>query len=131
MASLRANEAEASRAYLSYSHTRNGTPSYCAIAVTVKNKTGQTLYIDLGNTFFIRNMSPSPYYVPSATQTTTSTTTGASINMGAVAGALGVGGRAGTLASGVNCRWGKHKQYKRHYIYTACYTRSCTFFQDT
>ena len=102
VASLRANEAEASRAYMSYPHTRNGTPSYCAIAVTVKNKTGQTLYIDLGNTFFIRNSSPSPYYVPSATQTTTSTTTGASINMGAVAGALGVGGRAGTLASGVN-----------------------------
>lgn len=100
--SLRTNEAEASRAYLSYPHTRNGTPTYCAIAVTVKNRTGQTLYIDLGNTFFFRNSSPSPYYVPSATQTTTSKTSGASVNMGAVAGALGVGGRAGTLASGVN-----------------------------
>lgn len=105
--SLRANEAEASRAWMSYPHTRNGTPSYCAIAVTVKNKTGQTLYIDLGNTFFIRNSSPTSYYVPSATQTTTATTTGASVNMGAVAGAIGVGGRAGTLASGVNVGGGK------------------------
>ena len=100
--SLRANEAEASRAYMSYSHTRNGTPTYCAIAVTVKNKTNQTLFLDLGNTFFLRNGSPSPYYVPSATQTTTSTTTGSTVNMGAVAGALGVGGRAGALANGVN-----------------------------
>ena len=100
--SLRANEAESSRAYMSYPHTRNGTPTYCAIAVTVKNRTGQTLFLDLGNTFFLRNGSPSPYYVPSATQTTTSTTTGTTVNMGAVAGALGVGGRAGTLASGVN-----------------------------
>ena len=99
---MRANEAESSRAYLSYPHTRNGTPTYCAIAVTVKNRTDQTLFLDLGNTFFLRNGSPSPYYVPSATQTTTSTTTGATVNMGAVAGALGVGGRAGTLASGVN-----------------------------
>ena len=102
LASLRTNEAEASHAYLSYSHTRNGTPSYCAIAVTVKNRTGQTLYLDLGNTFFLRNGSPFPYYVPSATQTTASTTTGASVNMGAVAGALGVGGRVGALANGVN-----------------------------
>lgn len=100
--SLRTNEAEASRAYNSYPHTRNGTPTYCAIAVTVKNRTDQTLFLDLGNTFFLRNGSPSSYYVPSATQTTTSATTGATVNMGAVAGALGVGGQAGTLASGVN-----------------------------
>lgn len=100
--SVRANEAAASRAYMSYEHTKNGTPSFCAIAVTIKNRTGNTLYLDLGNTFFIRNGAPSPYYVPSATQTTTGTTAGTSVNMGAVAGALGVGGPVGTLARGVN-----------------------------
>ena len=43
-----------------------------------------------------------PYYVPSATSVSKSTSTGVGINMGAVAGVLGVSGSLGTLASGVN-----------------------------
>ena len=99
---VRANEAETSRAYLSHVHTRGGTPTHNGIVVSVKNKTDKTIYLDLGNTFFMRNNSPSPYYIPSATQITSGTSTGASVNMGAVANALGVGGTIGTLANGVN-----------------------------
>lgn len=77
------------------------------IQVIVENISTRTLYVDLGNSFFVRNGEASPYYTPSATSTTTGTSGGASINLGSVASALGVGGIAGTLASGVNVGGGK------------------------
>lgn len=77
------------------------------IQVTVENISAKTVYVDLGNSFFVRNGEASPYYVPSATSTTTGTSGGASVNLGSVASALGVGGIAGTLASGVNVGGGK------------------------
>lgn len=72
------------------------------LAVTLKNKTQRTIYIDLGNSFFTSEEVAEAYYVPQVTSTTTSKSTGVSVNAGAVAGALGVGGALGTLASGVN-----------------------------
>ena len=74
-------------------------PAFC---VTIKNKTNKTIYIDLGNTFFSRGGEAQPYYVPGETHQYKGGTTGASVNLGAVAGALGVGGAVGTLANGVN-----------------------------
>ncbi len=73
-----------------------------ALAVTVTNKSNGTIYLDLGNTFFIRQGKSTCYYVPSVTTSTSSNTTGGSINLGSVAGALGVGGSAKALANGVN-----------------------------
>ena len=70
--------------------------------VTIQNTSNRTLYIDLGNSFFKRNGEASPYYIPSSTSSTTSNGNGASVNLGAVTGALGVGGAVGTLANGVN-----------------------------
>lgn len=67
----------------------------------LKNKTSRTLYIDLGNTFIIRNGNASPYYIPTSTSSSTSSGSGASVNLGAVAGALGIGGALGTLAGGI------------------------------
>lgn len=67
----------------------------------LKNKTNKTLYVDLGNTFISRNEVATPYYVPSSTSSSNSSSSGASVNLGAVAGALGVGGAIGTLAGGV------------------------------
>lgn len=72
------------------------------IQVKLTNNSDQSLYVDLANTFFKRGSLASPYYVPTSTTSSSSSTTGASVNMGAVAGALGVGGSVGTLASGVN-----------------------------
>jgi len=77
------------------------------IQMSVENISTKTVYVDLGNSFFIRNGKASPYYTPSATSTTTGSSGGASINLGSVASALGVGGIAGTLASGVNVGGGK------------------------
>lgn len=68
----------------------------------LKNKNNKTLYVDLGNSFIMRNGVATAYYVPSSTSTSSSSSSGASVNLGAVAGAVGVGGALGTLASGVN-----------------------------
>lgn len=62
------------------------------------NKTDKILYIDLANCF-IGNDS---FYKPSMNITTEGRSVGTSVNMGAVAGALGIGGAPGLLASGIN-----------------------------
>lgn len=72
------------------------------LGISLTNKTNRVIYVDLGNTFLAQAGVSQPYYVPSATSVSKGTSTGASVNMGAVAGALGVGGALGTLANGVN-----------------------------
>ncbi len=72
-----------------------------ALVVNLFNKTDKTIYIDLANSFLI-NGDAHPYYIPTATSTGQGSTTGGSINPGAVASALGVSGTAGKLASGIN-----------------------------
>lgn len=71
------------------------------IKLRVKNKSGKTLYFDLGNTFIMRKGVAMAYYVPSSTSTSNSSSSGMGVNLGAVAGAVGVGGALGTLASGI------------------------------
>lgn len=72
------------------------------MVVTLKNKTGKTIYVDLGTSYFITGEESTPYYIPTATTTSSSNTSGGSVNMGSVAGALGIGGALGTLAGGLN-----------------------------
>ena len=71
------------------------------IKLRVKNKSGKTLYLDLGNTFIMRKGVATAYYVPSSTSTSNSSSSGMGVNFGAVAGAVGVGGALGTLTSGM------------------------------
>lgn len=73
-----------------------------ALQFSIKNKTNRTIYLDLGNTFYISMGQSICFYTPSSTTTTSSSSSGGSLNLGAVAGALGVGGIAGTIANGVN-----------------------------
>lgn len=75
---------------------------YPHVIVTVKNKTMKPIYVDLGQCFLVKGEEPYAYYVPGETHTTTGTSTGVSVNMGSVTGALGLGGVMGTLANGVN-----------------------------
>jgi len=77
------------------------TKLYRLVAV-LKNKTNRTLYIDLANSYLLLNGEAHPYYVPTAISQTTGTSSGVGVNMGAVTGAMGVGGSLGTLANGVN-----------------------------
>ncbi len=68
----------------------------------ITNRSNAMIYVDLGNTFFMCNGESMRYYVPSATTSTSGSTTGGSVNLGAVAGAMGMGGSLGRLASGIN-----------------------------
>lgn len=71
------------------------------IAAKIRNRTDKTIYVDLGNTFLIRNGVSEAYYRPSSTSSTSGGSQGAGINLGGIAGAFGLGGPVGALASGV------------------------------
>lgn len=85
-------------------------PSYGAklvphrlIRIAITNKTNSMIYVDLANTFKIYSDGTSePYFTNSTYTTSSGGSTGGSLNLGAVAGAVGIGGALGTLASGVN-----------------------------
>lgn len=73
-----------------------------AILFSIRNKTNQMLYLDLANTFFVTSGQSTCYYIPSSTTDSRSSASGASVNLGAVTNALGVGGFVGSLANGIN-----------------------------
>lgn len=83
-----------------------GGHSYHGIGGTrikVINKTDHPIYVDLASCYKIMNDGYSmSYFNNSIYKKGVTNTTGASMNMGAVAGALGVGGVLGKLASGLN-----------------------------
>ena len=77
------------------------------LEVLVQNLTDSTMIIDRTMSFFVNSDGMSTSYYDPTIQTTTTTdmassTKGATVNLGAVAGALGVGGVAGRVLSGVN-----------------------------
>lgn len=95
--------------FVDYSSGKNAKLQYAvdmyqnyALGVKVQNKTNHTIYIDLGNTFQTRSGEAQAYYVPSSTVTSNGSTAGGSVNLGSIAGAVGIGGALGTLAGGVN-----------------------------
>lgn len=78
-----------------------------ALTAVVYNRTSEIMVIDQTKSFFINSDGKSvSYYDPTVRTTSTtdltSSTSGASVNLGAVAGALGIGGALGTLANGIN-----------------------------
>ena len=79
-------------------------PYLCNVGIKfmIQNKTNNTLYLDLGNTFYVSMGHSVGYYVPTSTTTTNSSSSGVGINAGAIAGAMGLGGVAGKLAGGIN-----------------------------
>lgn len=86
-----------------------GTRTYNPVfVVKIKNKSDKTIYIDLGNSFFIRDDNTTAYYIPSSISNSAGSSSGAGVNLGAVTGAIGIGGALGTLAGGVNV--GSEKQ---------------------
>lgn len=92
-----------------------------ALSITLKNKTNQIIYVDLGNSFFIRGNEASPFYIPSSTSRTDGSGSGVGLNVGSVTNALGVGGVVGTLAQGVTVGGGKSQSsttvtYSQRYI---------------
>ena len=77
------------------------------VDVVVQNNTDEIMTIDRTKSFFCdHDGNSTPYYDPTvnvlAESNTSGHTTGASVNLGSVARAVGVGGVAGALLSGVN-----------------------------
>ena len=71
--------------------------------IKLTNKTNGNIYIDLANTFKIDDRGNSkPYYSNKTYTVSSSSSSGGSVNVGAVTNTLGIGGAVGTLASGVN-----------------------------
>lgn len=85
-----------------YSITDNGE-----IVVAVKNNTDDIMIIDQTKSFLVNSDGTSESYYDPTVRVTSNTrsnseTRGGSLNLGAVTGALGIGGIIGTLASGIN-----------------------------
>lgn len=93
---------ENAKIIVGYSITSSGE-----LIVAVKNNTDEIMVIDQTKSFLVNSDGTSiSYYDPTvrvtSNTTTSSETRGGSVNLGAVAGALGIGGPLGTLASGIN-----------------------------
>lgn len=77
------------------------------LIVTIKNLTDEVMIIDQTKTFFVNTDGMSfSYYDPTVVTTSvtdlSSTTTGASVNLGAIGGAIGIGGTLGRILGGIN-----------------------------
>lgn len=70
--------------------------------VMIINKTDSTMYIDMAESYYIGNGEAQRLYTNSVTTNFSSGSKGATVNLGSVTNALGVGGVVGTLAQGVN-----------------------------
>lgn len=81
----------------------NGKRRVAGNRIKVTNKTDAPIYIDLASSFKILNGGyAQPYYSNSSFTEGKSASRGASMNLGAVAGAMGIGGVVGTLMGGMS-----------------------------
>lgn len=80
------------------------------------NKTNNTIYVDLGNTFRVDEKGNYKVYF-NTTQTTINHGSGGSVglNIGAVSNVLGINGAIGTLANGINVSKGNHNSSSKTY----------------
>lgn len=80
----------------------------CCYKIKITNKTRQPIYVDLANSFKVKyNGEAVAYFTNSTYSTSSGKSSGASMNLGAIAGAVGIGGVVGTLASGISVGGGK------------------------
>lgn len=78
-----------------------------ALTAVVYNRTSEIMTIDQTKSFFVNSDGKSVSYYDPTVRTTSvtdmsSVTKGASVNLGSIAGALGVGGTIGQIANGIN-----------------------------
>lgn len=83
--------------------SHEGTFSYTSWGIKLKNKTNKVIYVDKGNCFRVLRDGDSYCYLNDEEQVTVNQGggSGASIGLGAIASAVGIGGIAGQLASGI------------------------------
>ncbi len=70
--------------------------------IEIKNKTNNIIYIDKGNSFRSVNNVSTPFYDTKQISVSTGGGSGGNLGLGAIAGALGVGGVIGDIAGGVS-----------------------------
>ncbi|MCM1520782.1 MAG: hypothetical protein NC098_08360 [Lachnoclostridium sp.] len=70
--------------------------------IKITNKTNENVYVDIANSFRINSKGESSSFLDKRMITHNSNSGGVGVNMGAMTGALGIGGAIGALASGVN-----------------------------
>lgn len=80
------------------------------LKMAIYNKTDNVIFVDKANTFAYTNGNPETLFKNSATTTSNTKSSGASVNLGGIAGALGVGGVAGGILSTVNVGGGNSSQ---------------------
>lgn len=68
----------------------------------IYNKTDNVIYVDKENSFAYINDTPTTLFQNSSYTTGTGSESGASVNLGGIANALGIGGPAGSILGGVN-----------------------------
>ncbi len=78
-----------------------------ALTAVVYNRTSEIMTIDQTKSFFVNSDGKSVSYYDPTVRTTSvtdmsSVTKGGSVNLGSIAGALGIGGTIGQLANGIN-----------------------------
>lgn len=84
--------------------------------VQVHNKTDHVVYVDLGSTFRVmKDGSSKVYFDNSQTTISKSSGSGMGVNLGAIAGVMGVGGTLGTLANGVSVGGGSSTTVSKVY----------------
>ena len=76
----------------------DGHNNYCLIT----NTSDSTLYIDLGESYYLYNSQANRLFSNSITTTFGSGTVGTGVNVGSIANAVGIGGIAGEIANGIN-----------------------------
>lgn len=79
-----------------------GEAPFPTMRIMVTNKSNKIIYIDLGTSFIKKNNVASVIYTPTVTSTMIGQSFGTSINMGAVAKSIGIGGFVGTAMGGIN-----------------------------
>lgn len=88
--------------YTKYANENFNLGPYPTLRIKVTNKTDQIVFIDLGTSYLKKNDIATVIYTPTITSTMTGQSIGTSVNMGAVANAVGIGGMVGTALGGVN-----------------------------
>lgn len=75
----------------------------------IQNNTNKTMYVDLGESYVVKDGLAQRIYSNSVITDTKSNSDGSSVNLGAITGALGIGGFVGNVASGINVGGGTSK----------------------
>lgn len=94
------------------------TKDYCdwRYHIELRNKTSNLIYVDkLNCSQTTNNGKTTSYYNDEQMSVSNGKNGGANVNLGSVAGALGVGGALGTLASGVNVGGGRSSSVTSYY----------------